>query len=137
MSKGTSRIHVIKVFDTVEIAASGTAYNDTLDGAILGLPGTQYPAIDLNLIQCEGYGSLHLVLTGDGTLQVDAVYSPLNDGSTTFVIPEGVSALATDLTAGQCCIPLTELKLGKFLKLLLTETGGASTITVTGWLTLQ
>jgi len=114
---------IIKVFDAVTILAAGTALSDFSD---VGLSG--------------GIFSLQLAVTGNGTLKAEI---KLSNNGTDFLIPEGALPIMTGLTKtsgpgadGKVLKGFTT-DLASFLKILLTETGGASTVTVSGWLAVQ
>ena len=112
------------VYSAVTIGASGTSLSAPLDCTL-----------------SSGIFSLQLDITGDGTLQLDAKVS--NDG-VTYLIPDGASAIKTGLTKtsgpggdGKIFIGFQTLGVSRFVKILLTETGTASTVTVTGTLAVQ
>jgi hypothetical protein len=115
-------IHTI--YSAVTIVASGTSLSDPLDCSLSG-----------------GTFSLQLAITGDGTLKVEAKLS--NDGIT-YLVPDGASEIKTGLTKtsgpgadGKIFLGFQTLGVGQSLKILLTETGGASSVIVTGTLAVQ
>jgi hypothetical protein len=112
------------VYSAVTIVASGTSLSDPLDCSL-----------------SSGIFSLQLAITGDGTLKVEAKVS--NDG-TTYLVPDGASEIKTGLTKtsgpggdGKIFIGFQTLGVSRFVKILLTETGGANSVTVTGTLAVQ
>ena len=115
---------IIKVFDGVTIVAGGTALSDMFD-------------VDLS----GGFFSIQLEITGDGTLKVEQKMS--NNDGVDYLIPEGAVPIMSGLT--KTSGPGTDGKvikgfkcdLGALSKILLTETGGADTVTVSGWLAVQ
>ncbi|MDD4984636.1 MAG: hypothetical protein PHQ43_02430 [Dehalococcoidales bacterium] len=82
----------------------------------------------------RGYMSLQLIITGDGTLQVD--YQSSNDGQN-FGVPEGVSALATGLTktsgpGGDGIVILAIHPIASsYIRFLFTETGSSDDLALT------
>ncbi len=116
-------ISVIKIFDGVVVTAGGTALSAAIDLTLSGR----------NL-------SLQLQVTGDGTLKAE---KELSNNETDYLIPEGGGEIIANVT--KTSGPGTNGKLIKafttevagILKILLTETGGANPVTVTGWLAVQ
>jgi len=92
----------------------------------------------LTLNSPTGYFSLQITETGDGTGQWKAVYS--NDG-TTFVTPTGVSDIVTahTKTSGTSGTDIYQLGNGlyKYMRITVTETGGASALSSTATLASQ
>jgi hypothetical protein len=80
-----------------------------------------------------GICSVHYAVTGDGTAKIEYLVSA--DGST-FVEPSSASDVATGKTTGNYVDPF-EPVLAPFLKLKVTETGGAHAIVVTMHVCIQ
>lgn len=116
---------VVKIFNAVVIPAGGTA--------------TMAVPIDLSL--SGGNFSLQLAVTGDGTLKAEKQLSN-NDGAD-FLEPEGAAEIITNVTKtsgpgtnGKVIKGFTVDPAGS-LQILLTETGGAQPVTVSGWLAVK
>ena len=107
------------IFDTVTVTA---AADSTCD------------AIDLNKFRPEGYFSLQVTLTGSGTAKIEYLLS--NNGSDYLEPSEG-----EDIVTGHTStsgpetngkdIYVFEPEVARFLKIKVTETGGAAAIIVT------
>ncbi len=97
--------------------------------------GTKTYTKDMERYDFNGFFSLQLVMTGTGVLQGEYLLS--NDG-VNFVTPTGVpdSPIFTGFTVGVDMFSF-EPMLCRYLRLLLTETGGANPVTVSGYLALQ
>lgn len=114
---------VIKIFDNVEIVAGGTALSSVIDLTLSG-----------------GNFSLQLEVTGDGTLQAEKVMS--NNGAD-FLAPEGDVPFLSGITktsgpgSDGLVIEGFAANVAEQMKILLTETGVAETVTVSGWLAVQ
>ena len=116
-------IQVTKIFDAETIAASGSSSSS-----------------EIRLNNMRGYFSLQLEITGDGTATVE--YQLSNDGST-FLEPTS----AGDITSGftKTSGPGSDGKdiftirpeIARRMKVVVTETGGADTITVNAYLAVQ
>jgi hypothetical protein len=120
-------ITVIKVFNAQSIAASGTATN----------PGN---AIDLQRVAPNGFFSIQYLITGDGTAKIEYLLS--NDGET-FVEPTGSSDIGSSLTKttgpgsdGKDILVFTPM-LARWMKIKVTETGGAAAVVITLDLAIQ
>ena len=110
-----------QIFTAQAVAAGGTATSSAVD-----------------ITMCGGDCTLYLEITGDGTLT--ASYSITLDESD-YVTPDGVSYIKAGLTktsgtSGKIAIAF-QPKAGSQLKITLTETGVASTNTVTGYLAVR
>ena len=96
-------------------------------------------AIDLKN-RPEGYFSLQVTLTGSGTAKIE--YSLSNNGSD-YLTPSTAEPIVTAHTATSGPgadgkdIYIFEPEMSKFLKIKVTETGGASSIVVTITLAVQ
>ena len=86
-------------------------------------------AVVLSDINPDGYLSVQVAITGDGTAKVEALVS--NDG-TNYVTAEGTTAIMTGKTKtpGNYLAAFTLPPCKKF-KLVITETSGANSVTVT------
>jgi len=88
-------------------------------------------AIDLNKWRPEGYFSIQVVLTGAGTAKIEYLLS--NDGTNYLEPSTGVDiVLAHTATSGPGAdgddIYVFEPEVARYLKIKITETGGASII---------
>ena len=105
------------IFNAQEIAAGGNAVSDAI-----------------NLQGIDGYFSIQVALTGDGTAKFEYLMSNNNSD---FLEPSSASDIATGHTktsgpgADGKDIYAFDPDLAKFMKIKVTETGGANTITVT------
>ncbi len=120
-----------KYLNTVEIFSTETITKNTNESS---------DAIDLNKYQPEGYFSLQVVLTGDGTGKFEYLVS--NDGSN-YLEPSGASDIATGHTKtsgpGGDGIDIYTFQPGvaRFMKIKVTETGTANDVVVTITLLVQ
>jgi len=119
-------INTNAVFASTAIAASGTAYSQI---------------IDLNNFKPDGYFSLHITAaSGTGTAKIE--YEISNNG-TAFLEPTSASdiVLAHTVTSG----PATDGKniysfdpeMCRYMRIKITETGGANPITISATLAIQ
>lgn len=115
---------VVKVFDGETIAASESA--------------TSAP---IKITRAKGVFSLCHIITGDGTLKFEYLVS--HDG-TNFVTPSGGSDIAADKTVASgtsgvdvIAFPDSEPPISAYIKIKATETGGANSATLTGYLAVQ
>ena len=116
---------IIKIFDAAVITAGGTALSDPIDISLSG-----------------GNFSLQLEVTGDGTIKAE---KKLSNNDVDYLIPKGEedTPLLTGVTKtsgpggdGKLIVGFSS-DVANQIKFLLTETGGADTVTVTGWLAVQ
>jgi hypothetical protein len=107
----------IKVFDGVTIAASGADTSETQD-----------------VSRSVGYQSLQYTITGSGT--VTFTFEVSNDG-VTFSTPSGASAIGTTLGAGSDVLPIEMTTLARYIRIIATEVGGSSSVTINAWLAIQ
>jgi len=120
-----SAITTTKVFDAQALAASGVFTT---------------PALDLSRYSTEGFFSLQFNLTGTGTAKVEFMIS---NNDVDYIEPTGASDVlsAFTVTSGPGAngkdIASFSPPLARFLKLKVTETGGANGVTVNGWLAIQ
>lgn len=118
----TIPIIVDQVFNSESIAASGSATYD----------------IKLSRGNAEGFFSVHIVMTGDGTMTFDYLESnnnldfvdPEDDITTGFLKTSGPASNGKDL------FPF-EPNLCRWLRLRATETGGNYGIVVSAWVAIQ
>lgn len=122
-------------------ASAGMKYADVFTAEALEAGGTATSsAIDMLTSQIQGYFSLQLTITGDGTAKIE--YECSNDG-TTYDEPQDASDLFTGLvkTSGPGAdgklIDQFELEICRFVRFVVTETGGVSAVTVTAKLIAQ
>ena len=118
-------IRTFDLFTTEAISASGSATSMN---------------IDLNQPQPAGYFSVYVELTGTGTGQV--TYELSNDG-TNYLTPSSAADIVTAHTAasgpgsdGKDIYSFTP-ELGAYMRIKVTETGGANAIAVTVVLAVQ
>jgi hypothetical protein len=116
-------IQIKEVFTAAEVAASASALSSVID---LSASGGQF--------------SLQIELTGDGTGKLEWVGS--NDG-TDYIKPNNASDIVTAFTKtggpgndGKHIYSFN-VSLVKFIKIKITETGGADTVTLTASLAIQ
>jgi hypothetical protein len=127
MSLRDREITVIKLFDAQSIAASANA-SQPAEG------------IDLQRFAQNGFFSLQYLITGTGTCRIE--YNLSNDGST-YIEPTsstdiGSSLVATSGPGGDGKDILTfSPELARYLKIKVTETGGAQAVVVTIWIAMQ
>lgn len=112
-------ITTMKLFDAEVIAASGNSSS---------------PAIDLREIASNGYFSIHYTIAGSGTAKIEYLGAP--DDSETFLEPSGASDIGATLAAGSDLLSFSP-ELMPFMKIKVTEDGGANSITVTVWINIQ
>lgn len=120
-------ITVIKLFDAQSIAASGNSSN----------PGN---GIDLQRFAQNGFFSVQYLITGTGTAKIE--YNLSNDGAT-YIEPTSATDIGSSLTAttgpgsdGKDILSFSP-ELARFMKIKVTETGGAQAVVVTLWLAIQ
>jgi len=111
-----NRVSVTKIFDSVEIAASGvsTSAAQNLNGTI-------------------GYQSLQYAVTGSGT--VELTFQVSNDG-VTFSTPPDAAVIISGVTVGTGLVQIEMTTIAKYIKIIATETGGADSVTITIWLSV-
>ena len=97
--------------------------------------GTKEYTIDMERFNFNGFLSLQISMTGTGILQAEYL---LSNNGVDFVTPTGVpdSPIFTGFTAGDDMFSF-EPMLCRWLQILLTETGAANPVVVSGWLALQ
>jgi hypothetical protein len=97
--------------------------------------GTLTYTVEMERFNYNGFFSLQIVMTGTGILQAEYL---LSNNGTDFVTPTGVpdSPIFTGFTVGNDMWSF-EPMLSRYLRLLLTETGAANPVVVSGWLGLQ
>jgi hypothetical protein len=118
-------IRTFDVFKAEAIAASGDATSGV---------------VDMNQNQPAGYFSIYIELTGTGTAQV--VYELSNDG-VNYLTPVSASDIVAAHTAasgaganGKDLYSFTP-ELARYIRIKITETGGANPIVVTAVLAIQ
>lgn len=118
-----SAFHIRKTQDAVTVAASGTNTSTAVD----------FGAIDRKW-QPDGYFSIQVVLTGDGTAKFEYLIS--NDG-TNFIEPSSASDIATGHTKtsgpGSDGIDIYEFSPEpcRYMKIRVTETGTSNSVVAT------
>ena len=122
---GNNTIESHKVFNAVTVAASGTSL---------------WSGIDLNQVRPDGYFSLQVAVSGDGTAKFEYLIS--NDNSN-YLEPSSAADIAAGIT--KTSGPGSDGKdiysfnpeMARYLKIKITETGGANSVTITAWLAIQ
>jgi hypothetical protein len=89
--------------------------------------------IDLRSITANGAFSIWYTITGSGTAKIEYQTSPRSGG--TFISPASETAI-TDKTAGSYHQTINPV-IAPYMKIKVTETGGASSITITLYLIIQ
>lgn len=117
--KGQRPITTIKLFSNESIAASGSATS---------------VAVDLREIAQEGRFSVYSAITGSGTVKIEYLVAPEEDG--TYIEPAGASDVATGLAAGSAAASFSPV-VAPFLRIKATETGGANGVGLSLWLNVQ
>lgn len=112
-------ITTVKVFDGLDLG----------EGA-----NSSSPAIDLREVAQNGIFTLFYTLTGNGTCKFEFLLGQTVAG--TFVTPSESDEIATGLTVGSDLISFSPL-LAPFIKIKVTETGGADHVGVNAWLNMQ
>ena len=121
---GDNIINTKLIFDAVTVAASADSTSDALD--LKNRP--------------EGYFSLQVTLTGTGTAKIEYLLS--NNGSD-YLVPSEAEDIVTAHTvasgpgADGKDIYIFEPEMTKFMKIKVTETGGANAVVVTITLAVQ
>ena len=117
------RLKTVTLCSSEEIAASGN-----------------YTSGGLDLRDVDGYFSLQLSVTGDGTLKAEFLMS--NDG-TTFSEPESASDICSGIVKtsgpgsdGELITQFTP-DIGRYMKIKITETGTSNSVTVTAVLSYK
>ena len=105
-----SSITIVKT--SLTVAASGTMYS-----------------IPIDLAKHIGYFSVQITVSGSGTLSLAYELSNHVTDPLTFSTPVGASAIATGLTAGTYLYEFTPV-IGKWLRLVFTETGTSDSVTI-------
>jgi len=120
------QIAVKKVFDSITIPAGGSKESEV---------------IDLNVHDPRGNFSLQVEVTGSGTLKGEVLLS--NDGAN-FIEPSSVFDIFSGFTAtsgpngdGRDIFPVELNMVVRYMKIRVTETGGANSATITGYLAIQ
>lgn len=110
-----------KIFDAVTIAASENSTSG---------------AIDLSVFGGSGFMSLQVAITGDGTAKAEYLVS--NDGSD-YLDPVGAADIYSSFTKTSGTgtngkdLQSFSVPAAGFLKIKITETGGANSITISAW----
>jgi len=126
MSRKIAPITTQKLFNSESISASGSSISD---------------AIDLRLMAPNGIFSIQYAVSGDGTAKFEYKLCSTETGD--FVEPSGASDIASSITKNSGPgsdgkdIVTFQPELAPFLKIAVTETGGANSITVSLWLNTQ
>jgi hypothetical protein len=121
-------IHVMKIFNAVEIAASGSAYKD----------------IHLDRLSPDGFFSIQLHVTGDGTCKMEYLVSL--DGGVTWLLPgasgtDGAILSSITKTSGPSAngkiVDDFDPIVAPRMRILITETGTSQSVTVSVWICIQ
>ncbi|MCP4712229.1 MAG: hypothetical protein GY869_26705, partial [Planctomycetes bacterium] len=104
------------IFSAETVAASGTASSR-----------------QFNLSEKNGDMSVSYTITGTGTATIDYLMS--ND-DVTYTVPDGATSIIAGATAGSDLVAFFP-EFAKFIKIRVTETGGANAITITAIIAMQ
>lgn len=131
MKKLLAILFLLALFPCAAQAATGLV---TICDATAVAAGSAYTSSSINVSNAEGYFSLQLTVTGDGTAAIG--YQVSNDGSV-FATPEGVSDIIIGFTKtsggggdGNAIEQITP-EFGRYIRFIVREAGGTSGITVT------
>jgi len=119
----TTPVIVDEIFKSKTISASGNAtYN-----------------VNLRRMNAEGFFSIQIEVTGDGTVKVE--YLESNNGGTDFIDPEddivtGFTSSSGPDSDGKDLFSF-EPNLCGMVQIKITETGGADPVVVNAWLAVQ
>lgn len=120
-----NEVTVKKIFTSEVIAASGSAESEI---------------IDLGGLTWNGSFGIQVVVSGDGTARFEAIMSNHSDDfilpSTQAVIKSGFVKTSGPGSDGKDSFGFNPI-LHAFMKIKVTETGGANSITVTAYLALN
>lgn len=112
-----------EIFTAVTIAASGNSLSAVTD-----------------LTGIVGYTSLQVAVTGDGTCKFEYL---LSNNGTDYLEPTGAVDIAASITktsgpgSNGKDIYYFNPEMARFIKIKITETGGANTVTVTATIAIQ
>lgn len=127
-------VSIVVLTAGASVAAAGP--RKIVDAQTIAATGT-YTSSVIKLLNTDGYFSLQVEVTGDGTVKFEYL---LSNNETDFLMPTSAIAIATGVvkTSG----PGSDGKdiysfhppLARELKILVTETGGANSVVVSAWL---
>jgi len=124
-------MHRIQVFDAEEVAASANASGPTAPNAYIDFS-------DYNGVM--GNFSLQYTITGDGTCKFEYLMSNDNtnylEPSTADDIGSGLTKTSGPASDGKDILYFNP-EIADRMKIKVTETGGANSVTVTAWLVFQ
>jgi len=115
----------------VPVSAEAIAASGTYTSAAIDL--TKVRGDNNSTQRPDGFFSAQVNVAGSGTVKVEYLLS--NDG-TNYVTPTGATEIATGLTAGNTMHSFDPM-VARYLKIKVTETGGANAATVTVTLAIQ
>ena len=118
-SADENKINIEGIFTAQDVAASTTVKSTVINLSTLFKP--------------NGFFSLQVTATGTGTAKI--TYELSNDG-VTYVTPDSASDIVTAQTVANDFYSFAP-ELAKYMKIVLEETGGVNTITITATLGVQ
>lgn len=127
-AKRAETLMVQKIFNAVTVVASGTGTYPTT-----GIDLTKIPDL-------QGFFSLYVEVSGDGTANIEYL---LSHDNVTYHEPSSGANIATSVvkTSGPGSDGKEtysfEPELARYLKVKVTETGGANTVTVSAWIAIH
>ena len=116
---GDNPIHTILAFNAVVLTAGSSSTSEV---------------IDVKSLANSGNFSVEWTATGTGTGKIEYLICSTING--TFIEPSGASDIKASITTGHDAIAFTPV-LAPYMKLKITETGGATAITFTVHLNIQ
>ena len=121
--KRSEYVSTFHIFKSQEVAAAGSASSGAID---LGVPVQQ------------GYFSIQVEVTGDGTLKLEYL---LSNNDVDYLEPSAASDIATGIASdsgpGSNGKDIYSFKpmAGRYIKIKATETGESNVATISAWLT--
>jgi hypothetical protein len=98
------------------------------------LASGSFPSDPVKVSYADGFFSVEYVMTGTGTAKIEYLISSNKAGP--FITPASASDIATGITVGSDIVSFAP-ELGKWMKIKVTETGGANPVTITVKLMVQ
>ncbi len=125
--KESKPITTYKLFDAVSVTASSVSTS---------------VAVDLRTSCPKGLFSVQYAVSGDGTVKFEYNLCSTENGnyvqpSTSVDIKSNITKTSGPGADGKDFLPIEEPELAPFMKIVVTETGAASTAVVSFWLNVQ